>query len=192
MPIFAGRKAMRLFLAAAVLGLSAPHAGFAATDEMNDDAVTVDQTIQALKDEFVLLQTDMQRAEDEYLYPPVTRVSVFLGNEVSGFLLKEIRVSVGGAQPVTYQYDEYSSRALLRRGAAQRLARLNLPRGTHRIKADFVGQWIQAEEGEAPITGQAEFNFQKDLDPADIELRIVKGPRRSGPALQLREWRAVQ
>lgn len=186
-----GRRAKSILCTAAVLAsLALPVRGAVGDDA--DTAISIDQTIQALKDEVVLFQRDAILAEDQYLYPAFSRVTVFVSNEIPGLLLKELSVSIDGQPPVVHQYDEVTSRALLREASTQRLLRINLPRGQHKVRAQFVGHMVKSKEGEDPISASGEFDFLKDVEPAELELRITKGSRRrSSPALQIREWRAV-
>lgn len=188
-----GRRAKSIFCMAAVMAAMTLPARGAVGDDA-DTAISVDQTIQALKDELVMFQRDAMQAEDEYLYPAASRVTVFVSNEIPGLLLKEISVSINGAAPVVHQYDEDDSRALLGKSTTQRLLRINLPQGAHRLRAQFVGRMAADKDKESaePVSADGEFNFSKDLQASELELRIVKGPRRrSAPALQIREWRAV-
>lgn len=148
--------------------------------------------MQALKDELVQFNRDAQLAEDEFLFPPQTRLSVYVSNEVDGFLLQEVRVTVDEGTPVVYTYSDDDSRALLKENALQRLVHINVERGAHRIKADFRGQHVNAKKDAAPLIGNHEAVFDKTLDPAEIELQIVASARRKNPTMRLRQWRADQ
>lgn len=156
----------------------------------DEDAIGLDQSVQALKDELVQFNRDAQLAEDEFLYPSETRLSVYLSNQVEGFLLQEVRVTIDAGAPVVYTYGEDDARALLHKNALQRLVRVNVERGAHRIKADFRGQRVDADEDDEPLIGNHEAVIDKALDPAEIELLIVPSTRRRHPLMQLREWRA--
>lgn len=158
----------------------------------DEEAIGLDQTVQALKDELVQFNRDAQLAEDEFLYPPLSRFSVYVSNKVEGFLLQEIRVAVDDGAPVVYTYGENDSRALLKENALQRLVHINVERGAHRVKASFRGQRVDAKEGDEPLIGEQEAIVDKTLDPAEIELQIVSSTRRKHPVMQLKEWRAEE
>lgn len=158
----------------------------------DEEAITLDQTTQALKDELVQFNRDAQLAEDEFLYPPHTRLSVYVSNQVEGFLLQEVRVAIDDGEPLVYTYDEHDSRALLGKDALQRLIQVNVDRGAHRVKADFRGQRVDAEEGDPPLIGNHEAIIDKTLDPAEVELQIVANSRRRHPMMQVKEWRVEQ
>jgi hypothetical protein len=191
MPLHSGRTAPRLFCVLALLAAGSGTALAQATVKRPDDAaIQLDQSVQALKDELVQFNRDAQLAEDEFLYPPVSRVTVYVSNDYPGLLLDELRVVIDKNPPVTHRYDEYDSRALLADGALQRIFHGSANRGPHRITASFSGKLA---DGEAPVTGTYEGVFDKTVDPAEIELRIRRGGKRGGAAfIELREWRASE
>lgn len=190
-----GLAASRRFCALAGLCLVWAGLAHAQTPEPlppDEEAIGLDQTVQSLKDELVQFNRDAQLAEDEFLYPSQSRLSVYLSNRVEGFLLQEVRVTIDDGAPVVYTYGEDDSRALLRENALQRLVHTNVDRGAHRIKADFRGKRIDADEDDEPLIGNHEAIIDKSLDPAEIELLIVASPRRRHPVMQLKEWRAEE
>lgn len=203
MPLSAGRTALRLLcvyaICAAVSGRAGAQAPVAKAPAkppkapVEQSAIDVDQTIQALKDEMVQFNRDASAAEDEFLYPAETRLSVYVSNKIPNLLLKQVTVSVDDGAPVTVTYDEDSARAMIAKDALQRVIRANIARGGHRIKASFSGQMASAKDGADPITGTYDALFDKALDPAELELEIVKGARRgSGVNMQIKEWRSAE
>lgn len=206
MPLSAGRTALRLLC---VLAISAAFAGPAgaqapvakpkapppkpAAPVVEQTAIDVDQTVQALKDEMVQFNRDASAAEDEFLYPPESRLSVYVSNSIPNLLLKEVVVSVDESAPVRVTYDEDAAHAMTAKDALQRVLRANIARGGHRLRASFVGQMGDAKEGADPVTGTYEALFDKGIEPVEIELQIGKGKRRgSDIAMQIKEWRASE
>lgn len=206
MVLLSGRLALGMSCAVALLW---PFAGSvraqADAESPRESAIQLDQSVQALKDEAVQFNRDAQIAEDEFLFPPQTRVSVYVSNSVPSLLLREVQVRIDGGAPTVYRYDQYDSRALLTPGALQRVVRVNVPRGAHRITASFSGRMASDEDGPDTVTGNLEAVFDKSLDPADLELairsqrskRAVGGIRSTrvkgfGPRMELKEWRPAQ
>lgn len=160
----------------------------AAPDEA---ALNLDQAVQALKDEATQFNRDAQAAVDTFLYPPHSRLSIYVSNDIPNLLLTEITVSVDAGVPVTYRYDEIDSRALLVDNALQRLVHTNVSRGAHRIKVSYAGQYADGGADGQPIGGQYEAVFDKGLEAAEVELELLRGARKGAPSFRVREWRAV-
>lgn len=154
----------------------------------DDEAIKLDQTIQALKDEATQLQRDAQVARRAFLYPPETRLAVYLSNSVSNLLLKEVQISVDGGKPTIHTYDPISSRALLVDGALQQLALTNINAGAHRLELRYSGEYGSGEATE----GRFEAAFDKTLEASEIEIEIVRGSRKGPPAFRVREWKAAR
>ncbi|MGQ0619110.1 MAG: hypothetical protein ACT4QA_04190 [Panacagrimonas sp.] len=195
MSLFPGLAASRTLCALAGLCLSATVAyaqGVPEPQPPDEEAITFDQATQTLKDELVQFNRDAQLAEDEFLYPPHSRLSVYISNSVEGFLLQEVRVVIDDGAPLVYTYDDRDSRALLKKNALQRLVHVNVERGAHRIKADFRGQRVDAKEGDPPLIGNHEAIIDKTVDPAEVELQVVTNKRRRHPMMQVKEWRTEQ
>lgn len=158
----------------------------------DEAAISLDQAVQALKDESIQFNRDAQMAQDEFLYPPQTHLSVFVSNRVENLLLDRISVSIDGGAPVNYVYDELDSRALLEDNALQRLVLANVARGPHRITAVFSGHFGDAKDGAKPVTDRFEAVFDKGLEAAQIELVVLRGARRnSAVGIRLKEWIAA-
>lgn len=191
MPLPCGRPALRLLCVCALFAGTASSASARQPGAPDEGAINLDQAVQALKDEAVQFNRDAQLAEDEFLYPPQTRVTIFVSNRMP-LLLSEISVTVDDAAPVTYRYGEVDSRALLEPGALQRLLQLNVDRGTHRIRASYTGQYNNFDKDAKPVSGAFEAVFDKGLEPAEIELQIRRDPRKGTPGMNLREWRAQE
>lgn len=157
----------------------------------DEEAIGYDQVVQALKDELVQFNRDAQLAEDEFLYPDHSRVSVYVSNLVDGLLLQEVSIAIDEQPPVVYTYTEDDARALMVEDALQRVLRANVSRGAHRIRFSYRGTLADGEDGE-PLAGGHDTQFDKTLDPAEIELRIDSASRRNQLVVQVREWRAQE
>ena len=188
-----GRTALRPLIFCALAVGSASYVLAAEPVAPDEGAIALDQAIQGLKDEALQFNRDALMAEDEFLYPSMTRVSIYISNRVPNLLLDQVSLQVDGAAPVTYTYDEFDSRALLRSGALQRLVHQNLERGAHRIKLRYSGRLDGGRDDADPLTGEFDAVFDKGFAASEIELQITRGPRRnSQPAVKLKEWRVAE
>ncbi len=147
----------------------------------------LDQNLQALKEEAINIKAELQSTEQTLLYPDSTRVIVYFGVPVSGLLVQSITVSVDDGRPYSYKYINAEAIALQRRGL-QPLVKLNASPGPHRIKADVVAQFADAQAGAPPLTDHVEGTFTKARAPASIEISLARRSVVSRPALELHEW----
>lgn len=192
MLLFRGRTALRQLCVCALLAGVAWGAHAAEPAAPDEGALNLDQAVQSLKDEAIQFNRDALMAEEAFLYPPQTRVSVYVSNKIRNALLSSITVTLDDAPPVSYTYGEIDSRALVADGAMQRLVLTNLPRGAHRIQVAFNGRYMDGDEQTGEFAERYEAVFDKGLDPAELELQILKGSRKGAPAMKLKEWRAQE
>lgn len=192
MPLYCGRQTLRSLLFCAVVGAVTSFAHAFQPVAPDEGAIALDQAVQGLKDEALQFNRDALMAEDEFLYPSLTRVSIYISNRIPNLLLEQVSLQIDGAAPVTYTYDEFDSRALLRSGALQRLVHQNLGRGAHRIKLRYSGHLDGGRDDAEPLVGEFDAVFDKGLVASEIELQITRGSRRSAPAVKLVEWRVAE
>ncbi|WP_420465055.1 hypothetical protein [Panacagrimonas sp.] len=180
-------------MTACVLTLAfAGHALAVGPASPDEGAIELDLAIQALKDEVIELNRDAQLAEETHLYPPETRLSVYVSTRLPNLLLQEVSLSVDNGAPIVYRYDDRDARALLATDALQRLARLNVERGNHGIKVVFAGQFVEEKKEPVAVAGEFVGTFEKGIEPAEVEVQIVAGARRNEPDVRLRQWKAVE
>jgi hypothetical protein len=177
-------------LFASVLACAA--AAFAAEQPLEDRQLELDQSIQGLKDEVVEFTREAQAVEDDVLFPPETRVSVYLGVKVSGLLLQEVSVAIDDGAPQARSYEDRDARALLSDLNLQRLLRTNVAPGAHRIRLSFRGHLADAKPDAEPLTDSFEAIFDKTASPAELEFVISRTSRLAKPRLSLRQWRAAR
>lgn len=191
MPRLFGRIALSQLCVCALLGVaSAVHAlEPTATD---DAGIALDQTVQAFKDEAIQFNRDALMAEEAFLYPPQTRVSVYLSNSLRNLLMQSISVTIDDREPVTYTYGDVDSRALLVENALQRLVLTNMDRGSHRLRVSYNGNFVEGDDEPEPAAGEFEAVFDKGLDAVEIELQLVRGKNRDEPGMKLKNWRAAE
>lgn len=157
----------------------------------DEGAITLDQTVQAVKDETIQFNRDALMAEEAFLYPSQTRLSVYLSTTLKNVLLTDISLVLDDGEPVAYRYGDKDSRALLTKGAMQRLILTNVERGSHRLRVSYNGNYTTTDDEPEPVAGQFEAVFTKGLAAAEIELELYRGRSRIEPAMKLKEWRAA-
>lgn len=192
MLVFRGPTALRQFCACVLLSGAVCGAQAADTAAPDEGALNLDQAVQSLKDEVIQFNRDAQMAEEAYLFPPATRLAVYVSHRMRNLLLTEVSVRVDDREPVTHRYGEIDARALLKKGALQRLLLTNVERGAHRLQVAYSGRFMDGDEqiGEFAETYQAEFD--KGLDGAELELEILRGSRKGAPSIELKEWGAAE
>ncbi|HUP93024.1 MAG TPA: hypothetical protein VM074_12330 [Solimonas sp.] len=155
-----------------------------------EQVIQNDQVIQALKDEVVEFAREAQAIEDEVLYPPHSRLSVYLAVKVSGLLLNQITLGIDDQPVQTVAYSDRDARALLSEGNLQRLLRVNIAPGPHRVRVTFSGKFYDDKPDQPPLTDSYEAIFDKGLNEAELEFLIARPSRFSRPALAMKQWRA--
>lgn len=192
MPFSCGLRALRPVCAGALFLGAAGLAHAIGPDAPDEGALELDLAIQALKDEVVQFNRDAQLAEETHLYPPETRLSVYISTSVPHLLLSEVSVSVDDGAPVQYRYRDRDARALHSGDALQRLLRLNVARGAHRIQVQYAGELAEARKEPIPVSGSFTGDFEKGIEPAELELRVVRGSGRKDVDMKLRQWKVVE
>jgi tetratricopeptide (TPR) repeat protein len=163
--------------------LAAAGTAYAALSPPPDqDALKLDQSVQAIKEDALSLNRELLSLDENLLYPDISRVSVFVGVKVSGFMLNEMTVTLDDGQEIRYRYSESESKALLKQGL-HRLHRANVLPGPHRVHAEFSGKFIDAKPNEKPLRGAVDTIFDKGLGPVDLVLPISRTNRMDRPGL---------
>jgi hypothetical protein len=185
------RDRLGVFLVCLGLSIPALAVGPSAVDE---NAQALDQTIQALKQEVLDIDSRSQSVEQDLLYPPYSRVNVYVGVAVKGLLLKSVTVSIDDGTPVTYQYSDEEAKALQEGTPASlhRLTRTNAAPGPHRLKADFTARVFDSKAVAPLLSGHYEAFFDKDQKPSELELTVEQNGFRADPTLRLHDWRVAR
>lgn len=192
MPRLFGRMALSHLCVCALLGGVGTAAHALEPTAPDDAGIALDQTVQAFKDEAIQFNRDALMAEEAFLFPPQTRVSVYLSTTFTNLLMQSVSLTIDDRAPVTYTYGDIDSRALLVEKAMQRLVLTNLDRGSHRLRVSYNGNFVEGDDEPEPASGQFEAVFDKGLDAVEIELELVRGKKRSEPAMKLKHWRAAE
>jgi tetratricopeptide (TPR) repeat protein len=159
--------------------------GLAVAAAAPDEAAVrrADQDLQALKDEAIRLNRDIQSIEQAMLNPDQTRTSLYVSVKVPGFLLDDISVRINENDAVTRAYSDSEARAFLKGDGWHRLLRLRLEPGTYRLQATFTGHFFDAKPSDAPVRGKVETVFEKGLTELDLLLPVARNTRLDKPGL---------
>lgn len=181
-----GPKGLRAFAAAILVASTLP--ALAATPPPPDpEQLKLDGAIQGLKDEVLNLNREALWVENEVLYPQHTRANIYFGVRVGGLLIKTLSISIDDGEAQTHSYTDAEARALLTSESLHRVLRTSLEPGPHRVSVQYTAQFADADEGDAPITGQYDAIFDKRSRTAELELTLSRGTRLSQPQMRLRD-----
>jgi tetratricopeptide (TPR) repeat protein len=161
-------------------------ASYAAAGPAAPDAATIqraDQELQALKEEAIKLNRDVQAIEQAMLYPDQTRSSIYVAVKIGGFLVDEVTVRINENEAVSRRYSDSEARAFLKGDGWHRLLRLRLEPGTYRMQATFSGHFFDAKPTDPPVKGKVETVFEKGLSELDLLLPISRNTRLDKPGL---------
>lgn len=171
----------RLFTALALLA-----APLAAMPSEGDTAnlKTVDQDVQALKQQLIELNRDLFKLEEELLYPASTQVAVFLSVDVGTFFaLDSVTLKVDDKEVANYLYTDREVQAL-HRGGVQKLYLGNLKAGSHEIVAFFTGKGPHERDYRRGTT----LKVDKTVGAKYVELRISDREASLQPEFVVRQW----
>ena len=127
------------------------------------------------------MERDLSILEEDLLYPPSSRVAVYLSMDVGElFALDEVEVKINGTTVAHHLYTEQQVDAL-HRGGVQRLYVGNAKQGENEITAFFLGRGHSAEPLRRAVTAK----FSKSFEPVYVELKIADSEQRQRPELKV-------
>jgi hypothetical protein len=174
-------KRARLFT---VLVLLAAPLAAVPSDGDTTNLKTVDQDVQALKQQLIGLNRDLFKLEEELLYPASTQVAVFLSVDVGTFFaLDSVTLKVDDKEVANYLYTEREV-AALHRGGVQKLYLGNLKAGNHEIVAFFTGKGPHDRDYRRGTT----LTVDKAVGAKYVELRISDRAASLQPEFVVRQW----
>ena len=149
-----------------------------------DDADTLNQQVEALKQQVLELNRDLFILEEELLYPATTQLVVYLSMDVGEFFqLDSVKLTIDDQLVTHYLYTDRQLDAL-RRGGVQRLHIGNIRQGEHELVAVFVGRGPQGRDFRRGAT----LRFEKRDEAKQIELRINDDTSTRQPEFAVKEW----
>ncbi|MBI1195908.1 MAG: AraC family transcriptional regulator [Gammaproteobacteria bacterium] len=148
------------------------------------DFRSLEEDVQALKNDTLAINRQLFSLEEELLYPTSTQVAVFLSVDTGQlFKLDAVEIKIDDKTVSNHLYTEHEVEAL-HRGGIHRIYVGNLPAGEHELVAFFTGLGPQ---GQAFRRG-ANLKFEKALGSKYLELQVVDNEARQQPEFRIKEW----
>ncbi len=124
---------------------------------------------QTVEQQLAGLERDLAILEEDLLYPPSSRVAVYLSMDVGElFKLDEVELKLNGTTVAHHLYTERQTDAL-HRGGVQRLFVGNARQGGNELTAFFLGRSQDGRELRRATTK----TFNKAFEPLFVELHIA-------------------
>lgn len=181
------RTLARSTVATAILALAATAI---AQETVSDNAGqpaqsrSLDQDVQALKNEVLDLNRDLYLLEEDLLFPANSQVALFVSMDVGEyFVLDSVTIKIDGKEVSNYLYTAREVDALMR-GGVQRLHLANLKTGEHELIAVFVGKGTQDRDYRRGAT----MTIDKGIGAKYVELKITDRLRKQQPEFVIRDW----
>ncbi len=145
---------------------------------------SLDEDVQALKQEVLDLNRDLFLLEEELLFPANSQVAFFISLDVGEYFdLDSINLKIDGKDVSNYLYTEREVSAL-HRGGVHRLHMENLKVGEHELVAVFTGKGPNVRDYRRGAT----MNFDKGIGAKYVELAITDRVTKQQPEFVIKEW----
>lgn len=160
---------------------SAPADAAAATREKFR---SLDEDVQALKNEVLDLNRDLYLLEEELLFPANSQVAFFISLDVGEYFdLDSVNLKIDGKEVANYLYTEREADALVR-GGVHRVHMANLKTGEHELIAVFTGAGPHTRDYRRGAT----LTFDKGIGAKYVELEITDRVKKQQPEFVIKEW----
>ena len=145
---------------------------------------SLDQDVQALKNEVLDLNRDLFLLEEDLLFPANSQLALFVSMDVGEyFSLDSVTIKIDGKEVSNYLYTVREVDALLR-GGVQRLHMANLKTGEHELIAIFVGKGPHGRDYRRGAT----MTIDKGIGAKYVELKITDRLRKQQPEFVIKDW----
>lgn len=141
----------------------------------------INQQIGQLNADVDAIERDVSALEQNLLFPPVTRVKVFLSLAADAdYTLQTVSLRMDGREQTFHVYSQQEVDAL-RLGGIQSLWEGNVALGKRKLLARFEGVDRRGEL----VKGEATLDFEKTLQGRALELQVVGGRNTS---FTVKDW----
>jgi hypothetical protein len=145
---------------------------------------SLDQEVQALKNEVLDLNRDLFLLEEDLLFPANSQVAFFLSMDVGEyFALDSVNIKIDGKEVSNYLYTRREVDALIR-GGVHRLHMANLKTGQHELIAVFTGKGPNGREYRRGAT----MTIDKGIGAKYVELGITDRVSKQQPEFVIKDW----
>jgi len=166
-----------------LLGLAA---AVSRSDEgsQNPGFARIEQEVQAIKQEILDINRDLSSVEEELLYPPENRLTVFLSLSSGATThLKTLRIHLDEDTLVHHKYSDAEIEAL-RKGGVHKAYIGSIGNGEHVLRAQLRG--TGRKDRTFDIAHSA--TFTKRQGTKYVELRVSESSLRRVPRLTIQSW----
>ena len=144
----------------------------------------LDQRIGKLQADVDSIEQDISSLEKNLLFPPLTRVEVYLSLDRSvDFIIRTVSISIDGQEKSFHIYSD-SDLAALRLGGLQHFWEGNVALGGHEITARFKA----VDRKGKSLKGKASLNFEKTLTGHSFELKVSRSEDGKVPVFSIKDW----
>ena len=145
---------------------------------------SLDQEVQALKNEVLDLNRDLFLLEEDLLFPANSQVAFFVSVDVGEyFALDSVNIKIDGKEVSNYLYTRREVDALIR-GGVHRLHMANLKTGEHELIAVFTGKGPHGRDYRRGAT----MTFDKGIGSKYVELEITDRVIKQQPEFVIKDW----
>ena len=145
---------------------------------------SLDQEVQALKNEVLDLNRDLFLLEEDLLFPANSQVALFVSMDVGEyFALDSVNIKIDGKEVGNYLYTVREVDALIR-GGVHRLHMANLKTGEHQLVAVFTGKGPHGRDYRRGAT----MTIDKGIGAKYVELKITDRLRKQQPEFIIKDW----
>ena len=167
---------------ASVVGLLLSTNAFSADDQVT--ASDIEKEINQLHGEATALERDIGLIEKDLLFPPLTRVEVFLSVQAElDFTLKNIVLTLDGDEKSFHIYSAGDITAL-QMGGLQQFWEGNVALGLHEAQVEFTGVNAKGKR----IKQTVKKKFEKTRDGLALEIQVLQGSDATTPTFSIKTW----
>jgi hypothetical protein len=149
--------------------------------DLSDD---IQEQVNQVYSEAADLERDIGLLEKELLFPPLTRIEVFLSVDPElDFELKSVAMTLDGDEKSFHVYTA-SDLTALQMGGLQQFWEGNVALGEHLLKIDFQG----LSDKNKPVKKTITKTFEKTREGLAFEVQVNKSTDASKPAFAVKAW----
>ena len=153
-----------------------------ATDQARSSSI--EQEVNQLRGEAADLERDIGLLEKDLLFPPLTRVEVFLSVQPDlDFQLRSVVFSLDGDEKSFHVYT-MSDITALQMGGLQQFWEGNVALGQHELLVEFVGLNVKG----ATVKKQITHKFEKTRSGLAFEIQVKSGANATTPKFSVKAW----
>ena len=153
-------------------------------EDAQSPSAQLDREVDLLKAEATELERDIGLLEKDLLFPPLTRVEVFVSLDPAlDFTLQHIALEIDGDEKSFHLYNANDVSAL-QMGGLQHFWEGNVALGQHKMLVEFKGKSAKGEV----VKQSVQYDFEKGKAGATFELQVMAGEDSKTPKFAIKAW----